>query len=147
MDNNKLAICTMIGIILVVILMHFQAQPENLNLAQQIVKDIPELQSICDSTDGCQNVNVTYTKYGPNNDSAIANQTFWHIDINPEKYVGDKPEIKYDMGIGYTTYQNSSNKDAIKMAIDDFWKEYNNSNPAKSIQTVPMNCDNNCWKK
>jgi hypothetical protein len=126
----------------------FHSQHETSNLAQQIVPDIPELQSICDSAGGCQNVEVTYTKYGPNNDSAIANQTFWHVEVDPEKYVGDNSEVRYDMGIGYTTTKDSSNKDAILRAIADYWNEYNNSNKYKSasIQPVPMAC-NTCWAK
>lgn len=62
--------------------------PENPLSASELVKKHPKLQKICDLAGGCNNVDITCTKYDGAGNSNLRNEVIWRVYAQGEVGMG-----------------------------------------------------------
>ena len=82
------------------------------NLATRLVKQYPEMQSICDRAGGCWNVTVTCEKYDNTGNSSLRNSTWWTIETDDGSY-----------GMSKQDNDNIDTPSAIRDAISEYGKK------------------------
>jgi len=111
------------------------------NLATRLVKTHPRMQAVCDYAGGCQNVEVTCTRYdGTRSITTLQNTTFVEIQTNPIFGKGI-------YGIGYFPNDTPNFHQAVEDAISEYWNNASVVNTShESIDVLPnsTSCDKDC---